>query len=60
MAGVAAIVPEAHWMLLLAATTAAGFLVYGVLLVLVGLRPGERKALGAVASRVLRRDAAPA
>jgi len=48
------------WLIDLGGSILAGTLVYGVVLLLVGVKPGERRALVSLARRLLRMDPAGA
>lgn len=58
MAGVHAILPEAKWLVNLVVSAGAGVLAYGATMLAVGLKPGERRTVFAVAGRLFGRTPA--
>ncbi|MGQ0670603.1 MAG: MATE family efflux transporter, partial [Actinomycetota bacterium] len=58
MISVDAIVPDAEWLVNLVLSSGAGCLVYAVAMLAIGLKPGERRTLLAVAGRLVGRTPA--
>jgi O-antigen/teichoic acid export membrane protein len=59
MAGVHAVLAGPKWLIDLAGSVGAGTLAYGVVLVWIGLKPGEKRAVLTLGRRLLGRSSAP-